>query len=455
MLSPIVILLVGIVSVVGLIVLLRLNPFLALLISAIVVSLLSPGELAGKITRVAEAFGLAAGKVGIVIALAAVVGKALIESGAADRIVRAFLSLLGERRAGAALMGSGFLLSVPVFVDTVFFLLIPLARSLRKQTGKNYLLYLLAIACGAMLTHTLVPPTPGPLVMADALGIDLGTMIVVGLAVCAPSAVAGLFLCRVFNRWFDLPLRPVAGEETVESEEEPPQEKLPGLWASVLPIGLPVVLISANTILRSIAPDSSAASVTAVLGNPNLALLFSAAIAMTVLARTRGLSLRRLGQVSETALANGGIIILITAAGGAFGAMLREAGLKELIEPWIRSDLSGGVGFTLLTAGFLVAALMKTAQGSTTVSLITTSALFAGMGVTPEWLGCHPVYLATSIGAGSMVGSWMNDSAFWIFSRMGGLTEIETVRSWTVVLALVGVVGFLVTLVYAWALPMA
>ncbi|MBA7682920.1 High-affinity gluconate transporter [subsurface metagenome] len=173
-LHPLIILVVGMLTVILMITRLRMNAFIALITSAVVVSLLSPGELAEKISRVATEFGNTAGSIGIVIALAVVIGKCMMDSGAADRIVRGFLSLLGEKRSSTALMASGFVLSVPVFFDTVFYLLVPLARSMHRRTKKHYLKYAMAIAAGGVVTHSLVPPTPGPLIMADNLGIDIG-----------------------------------------------------------------------------------------------------------------------------------------------------------------------------------------------------------------------------------------------------------------------------------------
>ena len=173
MLSPVLILIIGMAVVIGAIALLRLNAFVALIAAAIVVSLLAPGEAATKITRIAEGFGRTAGSIGIVIALAAIIGKAMMDSGAADRIVNAFLSVLGEKRGGAALGATGFVLSIPVFFDTVFYLLVPLARSMYARTARHYLKYLMAIAGGAAATHTLVPPTPGPLAVANALGVEV------------------------------------------------------------------------------------------------------------------------------------------------------------------------------------------------------------------------------------------------------------------------------------------
>src|SRR5712692_3341882 len=214
---PTLILLIGIATILAGIVVLRLNAFLALIIAAIVVSLLAPGEAAAKVARVAEGFGRTAGTVGIVIALAAIIGKAMMDSGAADRIVNGFLALLGEKRGATALCSTGYILSIPVFFDTVFFLLVPLARSMYGRTNRNYLKYLLAIAAGAGATHTLVPPTPGPLAIAGTLGVDLGTMVLVGALVALPAAAA----------------------PGVSAAEVVATVPLPGLIPSLLPILLP------------------------------------------------------------------------------------------------------------------------------------------------------------------------------------------------------------------------
>src|SRR5690606_23879714 len=195
-------------------------------------------------------FGSTAGKIGVVIALAAIIGQCMMDSGAADRIVRAFLRLLGQKQASVALMGSGFVLAVPVFFDTVFYLLVPLARSLYRRTQSNYLLYILAIAAGGAITHTLVPPTPGPLVMASTLGVDIGLMIMIGTMVAIPAAIAGLAFARTADRIMPLPMRPLTGESEVESL---PEQMQPPLWMAVLPVALPVLLIGANTALETIA----------------------------------------------------------------------------------------------------------------------------------------------------------------------------------------------------------
>jgi len=457
---PLLILGIGITIVIGMIVVLRINAFIALISAALIVSMLAPGPLAEKVSRVASEFGETAGKIGIVIALAVVIGKCMMDSGAADRIVRAFLSLLGEKRSATALMASGYVLAVPVFFDTVFYLLVPLARSMTRRTGKHYLKYALAIAAGGVITHSLVPPTPGPLLMAANLEIDVGVMIIVGALVALPAAFVGMLLAGWFDRRMNIPLRPIG---TGEAEPEPfDDSELPALSISLLPILLPVVLISAGTIVEALAKDAAEGSslrqfadIVAVLGNVNFAMLLATAIAMWMLKTKRQLTLAGLGKVVEVSLMSGGIVILITAAGGAFGAMLKAAQVGLALGNLFANDGAEATGLMLLILGAVIASVMKIAQGSGTVAMITASSMVAAMIPSTGSLGYHPVYLATAIGGGSMITSWMNDSGFWIFVKMTGLSEAEGLKSWTPLLAIMGLASVIVSLILAVVLPLA
>lgn len=453
---PLLILVIGIVTIIGLIVLLRVHAFVALIVSAIVVSLLAPSPIGDKVSRVAVAFGTSAGQIGIIIALASVIGTCMMESGAADRIVRAFLRLLGEKRAPLALTGSGYLLAMPVFFDTVFYLLVPLARSLYRRIGQNYLLYLLAIVAGGAITHTLVPPTPGPLVMAAQLGVDLGLMIVMGMIVAVPTAGAGLLFSALVNRWMPIPMREVPGASTADPI---PDDRLPPLGLSLLPVLLPVLLITTNTVVAAIgknrpAEDSINADllpIAKLIGDPNLALLLAAAAAVALYIRQTGRGAARTARMIEESLMSGGVIILITAAGGAFGAMLKAAQIGPAIENLFAGQAVSGLAFLYL--GFAVAVVLKVAQGSSTVAMITASSMLAAMIGSPDALGFDMVYLALGIGAGSLIGSWMNDSGFWIFAKMGGLTEIEALKSWTPLLCVLGTTAVVVTTILALLVP--
>jgi GntP family gluconate:H+ symporter len=442
--------------VVGLILVLRVNAFLSLITAALLVSLLSPGLLPDRVSRVAEAFGRTAGSIGIVIALAAVVGRCMMESGAADRIVRSLQSTFGAGRTPVALAASGYVLSVPVFFDTVFYLLIPLARSLFRRTGGHYLLSVMAISIGALATHTLVPPTPGPLIVAEQLGVDLGVMIPVGLLVAVIAGAAGLLFARVLDRRMPVAMRPLG---TGPEPEPLPESQLPGLVWSALPIVLPVALITSDTAARALARGevspgfwSRAAELTGLIGNPNLALLASAAVAVLVLWRQRRPGREALARSLEEALMGGGLIILITAAGGAFGAMLQAAGVGPALEG--QFEAADVRGLLFLPVGFGLAALLRVAQGSTTVAMIAASTMLGAMDLPADRLGFHAVYLAMAVGCGGMVGSWMNDSGFWVYARMGGFTEAEALKSWTPAGVVMGLSGLLATLLLAALLPL-
>jgi len=357
------------------------------------------------------------------------------------------------------LMGSGFVLSVPVFFDTVFYLLVPLARSLHRKTNKNYLMYLLAIAAGGAITHTLVPPTPGPLVMAGQLGVPIGTMIFVGAIVALPAAIAGIVFAVIADKLMPIPMRQTSSEPEPEPLDD---SELPPLFMSLLPVLLPVFMISTHTIVGTLAKADEAGTglasslihYTAIIGNANLALLVSTAVAMYMLIKQRKIGLEKMSHVVEKSLMSGGTIILITAGGGAFGGMLKAANIGPAIEAMFSGSGDAASGMIFLFLGFGVASLLKVAQGSGTVAMITASSMLSAMLVDPSTLGFNPVYLATAIGAGSLMGSWMNDSGFWIFTKMGGLTEVESLKSWTPLLCVLGIVSMIMTLILATVMPM-
>lgn len=451
-LHPLVILAIAIAVVFVLILRLRINAFIALITAATTVGILSPNVgLADVMPSVAGEFGGVCASIAIVIALAALIGQCLMESGAADKIVRVFVRALGEKRASLSLLSSGYVLSVPVFFDTVFYLLVPLARAMRVRMGKHYLLFLMAISAGGAVTHSMVPPTPGPLAMAATLGIDLGVMILVGAMIAVPMSVGGWLFGILRDRQLDVPLRETQGLTLDELEDlaKTGEDRLPSFFMAMLPIVLPVILIASNTLVGALDVGGVISDVTSFLGNPNFALLASAAISLVLLAKQKGYSLAQLAGPVETSLASGGLIILITAAGGSFGKMLVRADVGKVI-----GDMSQEFGVPLLLLSFLLGALLKVAQGSGTVAMITVSAIMAPLVIdTPP--GFHAVYVACAIGSGSLVGSWMNDSGFWVYKQMSGLTETEALQTWTPLLAVMGVIGYIVTQVAALILPLA
>ena len=449
---PFLILLIAVAAVFVLIIRLRVNAFVALISSAILIGLLSPDIAVNEVVpAVGERFGDVVGRIGIAIAMAAIVGQCLMESGAADRITRRFVAWLGEARSSLSLVASGYVLSVPVFSDTVFYLLVPLARAMSvRMGGRNYVLYVMAISAGGSATHVFVPPTPGPLVMASTFSVDVGIVILVGLCVALPASLCGWLYSIWIDRKLDMPIREAPGLTLDELGKiaTRPEEELPGFWVSMSPILLPVMLITSNTVANTFYEGTGLARLTAFLGNPSFALLAGAVVSLWLLARQNRLSLKKLAVPVEEAVKSAGVIILITAGGGAFGGMLVLAGVGDML-----GESASELGMSLMLLGFLLAMLVKIAQGSGTVAMITASAIMAPLLASAD-LTYHPVYVLMSIGSGALIGTWMNDSGFWVFRTMTGLTEIETLQTKTALLVVLGTTGFAVTLLGSWLFPL-
>jgi GntP family gluconate:H+ symporter len=404
-------------------------------------------------SRVASGFGTTAGKIGILIAMASIIGKCLLDSGAADRIVRTALARFGEKFAPLSFVFSGFLLGVPVFFDTVFYLMIPLGKAMQLRTGRNYLLFVLTIVAGATMAHSLVPPTPGPLVVAEELGVDIGMMILAGCCVGFFTAGFGYLYASMFaNKIWTLPLRETSdfSLKDLETLSNRKESELPPFWLSILPIVLPVVLIAGYSVIKALEIEMSptVGKIAATLGDKNIALIISAVIAMFTLIRSRGLSRKELANAVGASLASGGVIILITSAGGAFGKTLQATGVATLIQ-----DLSVTSPAMIITMAWLITAAIRTAQGSATVAMMTAVGILGGLAQSGS-LPFHPVYLALAIGCGSKPIAWMNDSGFWVITRMRGLTEGEGLKYITPMTTLMGVVGLIVTIAGAILFPM-
>ncbi|MDO4574887.1 MAG: SLC13 family permease [Planctomycetia bacterium] len=464
--SPLCVLFIGLVLVVGMIVFLRMNAFLALLAGALVVSFLAGGVpdnenlWVAKVTRVTEAMGTMAGKIGVLIVMGALIGHCLTASGAADKIVRSVLGLFGPKRMTEALLSGGFLLAIPVFYDASFYLLLPLAKSVYRMEGKHYIRYLLAIGFGCTLAHTLVPPTPGPLMVAGEMGISIGMMMLLGAMVGLGTLPFALLIARWIDSYLPHP-EIVDRDQLRETETVSAPASMP-LWVALLPILLPVLLISSASICNVLTQNHTLVwtdstrffeKLILLAGNAEVALSLGALLAAWTLKQARHLTLRELETHLTAGISTAGMIILITSAGGAFGAMLRVCGVGEQIKTFVASGGSfSGIGILLVAFG--VAAMIKTAQGSSTTAMITTAGIFSAMALSAETLGFHPGYLAVVTGVGSCVTGWMNDSGFCIFSQMSGIRETDALKTWTVGLALMGLAGLCVTMVLSQCLPL-
>ncbi|MEZ4849063.1 MAG: SLC13 family permease [Bacteroidia bacterium] len=295
------VLLLGIISVVVMISVLRFNAFIALILTAIFVGLITPDLPTGPgspkplhiITAIElpmQEFGTTAGKIAWVIALAAIIGTAMMASGAAEKIVNWLLQVLKEKRAATALLISGFILSIPVFFDTVFFLLIPLAIALALKTKRNYVLYVVAIGAGAAITHSIVPPTPGPLIMAENMHLDVGLTILAGLGLGILPTVISLFWAKRLNRKMEIPVR-------VELENTENNGQLPSLILSLLPVIMPIILISIASIAEVQLGKGNVPALIAFIGEiKNIAMAVGTVIALWLWAKQRNLPIANYGK---------------------------------------------------------------------------------------------------------------------------------------------------------------
>ncbi|WP_235934734.1 GntP family permease [Candidatus Laterigemmans baculatus] len=485
---------IAIVTVLVSILWLRLHAFLALMLAGLLVAVGTPPaalqthaealvergsleaeEVSGFVSqaapaRLAAAFGKTAGQIGILIALASIIGACLLQSGAARVIIEAALGVIGQRHAAIALAASSFVLGIPVFFDTVFYLMVPLARTLRQRTGRDYVLFILAIMAGGSIAHSLVPPTPGPLQIAEIIGVDLLTLMLAGLVVGGLSSTFSLGVAWWLNRRVDVPLRSLGegvdefaeGEADLDAEQrvgDPsrPRRSGPPVLLALAPILLPVLLIAGQTATKmsmGTVPLSESATATELLvgwlqllGDKNVALGIATAIALAMLYWAPP-TLDRSRLVSA-ALASGGVIILITSAGGAFGAMLGQAGIAEAMSG-IRASVPG---LMLLPIAFAVTTAIRTLQGSATVAMITAAGILQGLAA-GGGLPFHPVYLALAIGAGSKPVSWMNDSGFWVMCKMSGMTESEGLRTISPFTVGMGLSTLFWTMLGAWLVPL-
>jgi gluconate:H+ symporter, GntP family len=462
---------------------LRVHPFLALIAAAFLAGFLTQEFAPAQIDRLpasmreearenswiaaveltALEFGSAAGSIAISIGLASIIGLALLESGAADKVVRRFLAVFGQKRAAMALLFSTYVLSIPIFFDTMFMLMVPLARALRIRTGKDYVLYLMCISVAGVLTHSLTVPHPGPLAMVDNLRVDAGFSVLWGLAAGLVPLCLGYFVALWINRRVNVPLRETPGVTMSELDgiTEKPESELPSFIWSILPVILPIALITTASLFKVVknspavvswfggeASFTGAANVFLFIGNKNIALLVGTILALWVLARQRNLTFARLGELLGPPIETASVIITITAAGGAFGAMLRNAGVGDAIKA-----VSQGYSINLVMLSFFVAMTIRFAQGSATVAMLTTSAMMFEV-IKGVDLPYNTMYLFLSIGFGAFSVSWMNDSGFWVVSRLSGMTERETLRTWTVAAFVTAIIGFAEVCVLSVFLPL-
>ena len=392
----------------------KLHPFLALIFAAIGFGLLSGMPFAEIVSSVNSGFGDIVGHIGLVIVIGCIIGTFLEESGGAYVMAQGIVRLAGKKRVPLAMLIVGSFISIPVYADSGFVILSPLNKAITKKSGISLACTAIALSLGLTITHCLVPPTPGPVAATAILGADLGLVILIGLIVSMfVAAESYFFVTRYASRTYIDP--DPDGEITVEEDDA---KDKPSALRSFLPVVVPLVLI----VFKSIsdfpgAPfgEGVAASVLRFIGEPVIALIIGMILSFFLPKKFDRELLSTTGWVGKS-LTSAAVIIMITAAGGSFGMILRNSGIAEILG---ESLAGANVGIWL---PFIIAAALKSAQGSSTVAIVTTASLIAPM---MEALGfVTPVGRALavmSLCSGAMVMSHVNDSCFWVVTQLSGM----------------------------------
>lgn len=421
---------------------LKMQAFLALLITCIVVGVTAGMEPSLLLNSIKNGMGGTLGFVATVVGLGALFGAILERSGGAQMLANSLLKAFGISRAPWAVMLTGFLVAIPVFFDVAFIILVPLIYALQKQTKKSLLLYAIPLLAGLAITHTFIPPTPGPIAVAEILGADLGYVIIFGFIAGLPAAIiAGPMLAKRLSKTIHID----TPEEMTTTMDVP--ENAPSAVQILAIIAIPIVLIVFNTVLGSPLFQDGALPewmlyLSGLLGHPFVALIIANIVAWYFLGIRKGFEKAKLLEISTKSLYPAGVIILLTGAGGAFKQVLIDTGAGKMIAESLSSDYFPPVIF-----GFVVAAIVRILQGSATVAMITAAGIASPMLGIADTSAPQLAVLVIAIASGATIFSHVNDSGFWLVKQYLGLTEKQTFTSWTVMTSLIALVGLVVSTV--------
>ncbi|MEX0981344.1 MAG: gluconate:H+ symporter [Bacteroidales bacterium] len=424
---------------------LKISAFISLLISSILVGIMAGMPLDTLMNSIQEGMGGTLGFVAIVVGLGAIFGQILESSGGAESLAHYLLGKFGKERASWAMVVTGFIVAIPVFLDVGLIILIPIIYALSRDTKRSLLYYGIPLLAGLAVTHSFIPPTPGPIAVADILEADLGWVIFFGFILGFPIAViAGPVFGKYISRKIDIqPPEEIILPRKSNSEE---QQELPSFRSIALLVATPLLLILLNTFTsvavgKELLEKSLFTDAIIFIGHPFSALIIAALMAIYFLGIRRGKSRQELLDLSTKALGPAGIIILITGAGGVLKQILVDSGIGEMMAQSI-----AGSSMPPIFLAWLLAAIIRVTQGSATVAMITAAGIMA-----PVLSFINPgapelALIVLAIASGATLLSHVNDSGFWLVSKYFGMDEKQTLRSWTVMESIIAVCGLGFTL---------
>ena len=418
----------------------KVHPLIAMLCAACIAGITGGLSVESTIDSITKGFGSTLGSIGIVIGLGVMMGRILEVSGAAEQIAFSFIKLLGKKREEWALAWTGYIVSIPIFADSAFVILYPIGKALAIKGKRSVLTLGVSLAGGLVVTHTLIPPTPGPLGAAGIYGVDIGAMIILGMLLAIPCILGIVRYAQWLHKRFpegpDVPLRKNSLDKPDDVTDQQIGKAAPRLTVSLLPIVVPIVLIFIKTLVNIIPgiaesshPGTSIFLATVnFFGAPIIALSISTLLAVYLLVPylDRAATADRL----EEGLQSAGIILLVTGAGGALGVVVRESGAGALLaEQIVRLPLSP------IMIPFIIATLIRLIQGSATVSCITTASICAP--ILSQIPDVNMLLAAQATASGAFFFSYFNDSFFWVANRMMGITNVKKqLVAWSVAICI-------------------
>jgi GntP family gluconate:H+ symporter len=425
-----------------LIIKLKLEPFIALIVVGVGVALIagvSVVELVGTPTSAADSilekgFGGILGHITPIIGLGTVLGAMMERSGGADVLTERLLKLFGPKGAPLAMGVTGLVLGIPVFFDIGIFILAPLVYVAAKRGGKSLVMYAMPMLAGLSMTHAFLPPHPGPVAAAGLLHVDMGWIIIMGLACGIPAwFVSGV----VWGTWIGKRVIIEVPDEFIPEEREA-YENPPPLWLISFIILVPMVLILGATVGNVVLDEGSTLlSVLIFLGTPTIALTIAVLLALYLLGTRRGITAQEIAAMSAAALKPVGMILLVVGAGAFFGAVLRATGVGQAL-----ADSMDALGLPVILSAYLISCALRIAQGSATVAIVTTAGVIEPAIAAGNYTSAQTALIVIAVSAGSIIASHVNDGGFWIVSRYFNMSVKDTLKTWTVLETILSVVGF-------------
>ncbi|WP_214844380.1 gluconate:H+ symporter [Exiguobacterium sp. s150] len=414
----------------------KLHAFVSLLLVSLLVGVAAGMPLGDVIASIQNGMGGTLGFVAVVVGLGAMFGKMLEVSGGAERLAQTLVNKFGEDKAQWALALTGFIVAVPVFFDVGFIILVPIVYGLAKKTGRSLLYYGIPLLAGLAVTHSFIPPTPGPIAVANLIGAELGWVILFGVIAGIPATIlAG----PVFAKYIAKKIH-VTIPDYMEFEEIDTSKELPSFKMIVSLISIPLVLILANTLSAVLLEEGNGIrTFFTFMGHPFVALTLATLLTFIFLGTRRGYTRDEVQEIATKALEPAGIIILVTGAGGVFKQVLIDSGVGDVL-----GEMMAGSALPAIVLAFLIAAVVRVAQGSATVSMVTAAGLITPLLELQNITGAALGLIVIAIASGATVLSHVNDSGFWLVNRYFGLDVKDTLKSWTVMETIIGLTGFAV-----------